>query len=316
MNKERFFKDISEYRSAIMGLAIIAIILFHQKFVTAFPLSIFQYYGYWGVDMFLLLSGMGLVNSLHKNPIRQYYQRRIIRLAPSCVLCGVLKCIIFLLLGVFITGTDKLHLNWLSPLGLDLWYIRAILVYYLISPLLYKYLEKSPWLTMAAILLFFTVNELFFRIHDSNSPTWIPERLPIFTIGMLLVIRKGILSAKTMALSIGFLMLAIGIVAIYKENIYSTLPWAAHMFALAFGTTGIIRILTFLFKYIPLSLLSPIQWIGTISLEIYVIHEFIFGVIRISLGSQYNPLFLLLLGITLSILIAYLCKWATDIIKR
>ncbi len=316
MNKERFFKDISEYRSAMMGLAIIAIVLFHQKFVKDFPLSIFQYYGYWGVDVFLLLSGMGLVNSLHKNPIRQYYQRRIMRLAPSCILCGVLKCTVFLLLGAFITGTDQLLLNWLSPLSLDLWYIRAILVYYLISPLLYKYLGKSPWLTMAAILLLFTVNELFFRIHDSNSLTWIPERLPIFAIGMLLMMRKDILSARTMALSIGFLLLAIGIVAIYRENIYSYLPWAAHMFALALGTIGMIWLLMLLIRYIPRSLLSPFQWIGTVSLEIYLVHEFVFGVVRLMLGNQYNSLFLLLLSITLSILIAYLCKWTTDRIKR
>ncbi len=316
MFKERFFKDISEYRSAIMGLAIIAIILFHQKFVKDFPLSIFQYYGHWGVDVFLLLSGMGLINSLYKNPIQQYYQRRIMRLAPSCVFCGVMKCIVFLLFGVYITGIDQFLLNWLSPLSLDLWYIRAILVYYLISPLLYKYLEEKTWLTMAAILLLFTINELFFRIHDSNSPTWIPERLPIFTIGMLLMIRKDIITARAMALSIGFLMLAIGLVAIYRENIYCLLPWAAHMFALALGTTGMIWLLILLFRHIPRSLLSPIQWIGTISLEIYLVHEFIFGVVRLLLGSQYCPLFLLLLGITLSILIAYLCKWTTDRIKR
>ena len=74
--KEQFLKDISVHRSAIMGISIIAIILFHQDFVSTFPLNMFNYFGYWGVDVFLLLSGMGLVNTIESLKYLLLFARR------------------------------------------------------------------------------------------------------------------------------------------------------------------------------------------------------------------------------------------------
>ncbi len=317
-SKEQFLKDISAYRSAIMGLSMIAIILFHQDFVNSFPLNIFKYYGFWGVDVFLLLSGMGLVNSLNKYPIRIFYQRRLLRLVPSCILCGILKCIVILFISSLILLPDRFsHINWLSPFSLDLWYIRAIVVYYLLSPWLFKYLKKNTGLTMTIVISVFLGNELLFRVHDSNSFSWIPERLLVFTIGMLLMVKDNILKPLNMMLSLGTLMIAITIFAVFKGDMFgTTISWTIMIFSLALGTTAIIYLITLLLKIAPISILAPFKWIGTMSLELYLLHEFIFGMINLTTFHWLGNVGRLTISIILSLFLAYLCKMAIRIIIK
>lgn len=314
----QFLKDISEYRSTMMGLSILAIILFHQDFVNGFPLNFFHYYGYWGVDIFLLLSGMGLVNSLNKYPIHTFYQRRLLRLFPSCIFCGIFKCVVTLLLSsLILLPHGSSHINWLSPLSLDLWYIRAIIVYYLLSPWLFKYLQRMAGLTMAIVFLIFFVNELFFRVHDSNSLSWIPERLLVFTIGMLLMLKKDLLASKTILLSAVFLIVAVTIAATYKGDIHAvSLPWAIMIFCLAIGTITIIYLTVFLLKHIPQSFLEPFKWAGTISLELYLVHEFIFGIVNMTMSRWLGNVGLLTISVIFSLLLAYLCKWTIDKVTK
>ena len=60
---------LSRYRSELMGAAMLWIMLFHA-YQFRFPytaLDTFKGYGYLGVDVFILLSGMGLGKSLLKN---------------------------------------------------------------------------------------------------------------------------------------------------------------------------------------------------------------------------------------------------------
>lgn len=312
--KEQFIKDISVHRSAIMGISIIAIILFHQDFVSSFPLNMFNYFGYWGVDVFLLLSGMGLVNSLQKYSTRVFYLRRLLRLFPSCFLCGIFKCFTFFVIGTFfIIPNDINFINWLSPFSLDLWFIRAILVYYILSPWLHKYLLENTAITMALVIVLFLIDELFFRVHDSNSPTWIPERLLVFTIGMFLIVKQEIITPKNILISLGSLILAITIAASYKGDIFgNAIPWAIMMFALAFGTMAIIYIIIMIFKHIPLVILLPFRWIGAMSLELYLIHEFVFKIVKITTIDYLSNMGRLIVGIILSLLLAFLCKLATN----
>lgn len=313
-NKEQFLNDISENRSTMMGLSIIAIILFHQDFITGFPLNVFQYYGYWGVEVFLLLSGMGLVNSLQKYPTRTYFQRRLLRLFPSCLFCGILKCVgAFLLSILILIPYDTFPINWLSPFSLDLWFIRAIIVYYLLSPWLYKFLLEKPVITIAVVISLFLINGILFRVHDCNSPTWIIERLPVFCIGMILKLKNDVLSTKSLILSLVFLLTAVVIVAIFRGEIYdASLPWTIMILSLAFGTTAMIYLITLLLKRIPQTILIPFKWTGTMSLELYLVHEFVFGIVKGNTSHLLGNTGQLTVSIMLSFILAFLCKWVID----
>ena len=61
---------------------MLSIMLFHQYFTSAAPFNLFHHFGYWGVEVFLFLSGMGMVHSIEKNSLKVYYKRRLLRLLP------------------------------------------------------------------------------------------------------------------------------------------------------------------------------------------------------------------------------------------
>ena len=64
---------LSKYRSVLMGIAMLSIMLSHQRFVHVFPFNVFESYGHWGVDVFLFLSGMGMVRSLMTYSTKFFY---------------------------------------------------------------------------------------------------------------------------------------------------------------------------------------------------------------------------------------------------
>lgn len=74
---------ISKYRQAIMGIAIIGIVLFHyyedlvrMKFTINPIVKIFSY-GNLGVDMFLFISGVGLYFSYKSNSNKRIFYDKL-----------------------------------------------------------------------------------------------------------------------------------------------------------------------------------------------------------------------------------------------
>ena len=64
---------------------MLSIMFSHQRFVHVFPFNVFESFGHWGVDVFLFLSGMGMVDSLMAHTVKEFYFRRFKRLIPLCV---------------------------------------------------------------------------------------------------------------------------------------------------------------------------------------------------------------------------------------
>ena len=58
-------QDISTYRKALMGVAMLWIVFYHFGFHTPI-ISHLTRFGYTGVDIFMFLSGFGLFYSLQK----------------------------------------------------------------------------------------------------------------------------------------------------------------------------------------------------------------------------------------------------------
>jgi peptidoglycan/LPS O-acetylase OafA/YrhL len=78
-----YLKKINTSRSFIMGIAMCAIMLFHQPFIYDYSTTVFHLFGHWGVDIFFFISGIGISLSLQKNTIQQYFKNRIIRIFPA-----------------------------------------------------------------------------------------------------------------------------------------------------------------------------------------------------------------------------------------
>ena len=91
---------IRSYRSAIMGFATIMVLLFHQYTVnSSLILSVFSHIGHWGVDIFLFVSGFGIAHSLSNNLTIVFYQNRIKKMFPICLIVGVFGLILSIMHG-------------------------------------------------------------------------------------------------------------------------------------------------------------------------------------------------------------------------
>ena len=153
------FKVISKHRGKLMGLAIISIILFHYledvRVVNNASLGLIKIaqinhvmIGSGGVDIFIMLSAIGLYFSYTKNNnIKEFYTKRIKRvLIPYIFLCGGYWIIFDLILKkttlkVFLK--DFLWISFFTEHITTFWYIFGILVLYFIFPFVYKFINSG-----------------------------------------------------------------------------------------------------------------------------------------------------------------------------
>ena len=315
MNTKNLQSDISLYRSGIMGLSIISVMLFHQYFLHNPILNLFHNYGYWGVDVFLFLSGMGMVRSLETHSLLGFYKRRFRRIVPACCLCGSIKYIVYILMGSSVLILkDGLHLGWRSAMSLDLWYINTILLYYLFSPFLYKALSYHPRTTLSCVFFAYFMSGLTIREQVGFDWTtfvgilaWSLERLPVFTLGMFFALHDRTVSGKTMFISSFSLITAI-LVIIGRKYVWGNFSGQSVIvpFALTLGMLALLEINIQLLKRTPSFIRKRINHLGTLSLEIYIVHEFVFSVMMV----RYHllPYVQFFISLSLSLFIAYLCR--------
>ena len=221
--------NLSKYRSHIMGMATIFITLCHTSLVFSESLKYVQYaYAVFvvnimqfGVDIFLLLSGLGCYFSYAKQT--EYYRfekKRLLRLLTPYIIV-IIPVIIFdvtlndinpllaiyqeSLISFFISG----HLN--------LWFIGAILLLYIFFPLVFNLVNKDSRIVLSICAIFIAIVLLPFW---NKLPLQIPLireiflcRIPVFIIGAyigkLLFTKKNIVVNKYIVLLVFFFSLTI-----------------------------------------------------------------------------------------------------------
>lgn len=137
---------LSKYRSELMGIAIIWIVLFHSNisapdnfFLRALWYLFVSFGGGIGVDIFFILSGFGLFYSLqyagNEFVNRDFFLgvKRMKRILPSYLIVAILY---YILKGDF-SFYNLCQLNFLVNGIRDFWFIPAIVICYLLFPLFY-----------------------------------------------------------------------------------------------------------------------------------------------------------------------------------
>ena len=151
------WKSLSKFRSEIMGLACLWVMLHHNSFTWPESLDVlrrFSLYGNLGVDIFLLVSGVGLYYAWSKKPaLGDFYARRFVRLLVPYVLFAVPYWVwrdLHLHQGSFWLDVTQLSL----PLKgvITTWYIPAIGVLYLLYPLIARFLFSGDRWTRTTVL--------------------------------------------------------------------------------------------------------------------------------------------------------------------
>lgn len=162
--KEEGFFPLST-TNELKGLAILTVVFGHIGYflitgnLFLFPLSTISGVG---VDLFLFLSGYGLVVSAMRKSrtIGAFYRDRLLKLlVPLWIVLGIFYLLDSFVLNKTYSATSILSsflgffptASLYSDINSPLWYLTLTLFYYLIFPLVF--IKKQPWLSAGIIYL-------------------------------------------------------------------------------------------------------------------------------------------------------------------
>ena len=152
MDNTKSIALINKYRGQIMGISALWIVVYHTwyrmfapetspKLLYYMELAITKL-GYFGVDIFFLLSGIGLSYSIVKHSTKQFLLRRFRRLAYPVLIAAAGQAIME-------GWSFPEYLFRASGIGLFigknyfLWFISAITATYLLFPLYWRFFSRS-----------------------------------------------------------------------------------------------------------------------------------------------------------------------------
>ena len=197
--KENELSILNKYRTSLMGVAALWIYFFHEQgyewchiyfspAIISRSLYFIKRIGYCGVDVFLLLSGIGLVYGIEKSSTLTFYRRRMERVFIPFFLIGLVVALVERWSGL--TFVRKLFFY--DFLFVDansfLWYIPSALVLYLLFPLYYRFFKQSAdkcRFTIVFIAIWLVFN-IFFKDYLRYDMFRFTNRIPIFLVGVLL----------------------------------------------------------------------------------------------------------------------------------
>ena len=145
--------QISECRDVLFGISAIILVIFHSRLMKvgrpqfAFVYDIIKVihdYGNLGVDIFLILSGIGLYYSFSKNGnIREFYKRRAVRVLPPLFIVTSLYYSITMTSGnVFDYLEHVTTLSFFTKGDWAFWYFSIIIILYALYPFIHKLIER------------------------------------------------------------------------------------------------------------------------------------------------------------------------------
>lgn len=290
------FVSFSTHRNAIYGMAALWIVLFHGfgmqkiflppefKFITDT-----MNMGNIAVDIFVLLSGVGLYFSFSKGPsIGEFYYKRFVRVYIPYLIMVLPYAIYYLSVGEMDVGLFiqvLLTVNFWTGMSdpIDLWYISVILVFYLIYPLIYKFIfrenkncrltqEKAETLrtVLLALLTFIIAVVVCYCLNDVYSVlSRALSRLTVFVVGCYF----GKLVKNKRRFSVWVLVAAVAIVAgaypLYAGDLLDSVWWRYYGSLTGVALVFIWSQIFVLLSYIKVD--KVFAFLGSISLEIYII---------------------------------------------
>lgn len=295
-------EKLSRYRGAIMGFAILWIMVYHSKVHFTFlppllssALTQIKSVGYGGVELFLFLSGFGLYQSLVKNPeVLTFYARRLRRILPAYLpvlllwLCWKLPSTAPGLWPKIILGNLTGLGFWASAAPLFNWYILSLFAFYLAAPLLFAIQERYGVRGEAALLLGSAVLDVCFL---GSYLMVAVSRFTIFLLGM--IFSRRCVQGKRCTLFCELFFYAAGMGAffllLWLRSTFPELMWGYGLYWYPFLFLGI-GLLYFLCRVFSLlercrpgrAVEHFFALLGGCSLELYLLHVNLFDTLPIT----------------------------------
>lgn len=324
---------ISDYRGVLMGISIICIIIFHyvedcgiyhvhkNGWVEFFR----NYITSSSVDGFLFLSGFGLYYAMKKHPdISQFYKRRFTRiLIPYFLIAIPALCwndFLFDKTGVKAFFSDLSFYSFFTRGMSWFWYILLICFCYLIFPFIFRAIDKAPdeeseQMRIINLFTFFTMITFVIRLSNKelfDNTNLALLRIPFFCLGCFI----GKYSYEKRSISggtYGLMLLSLFAIQFRKGSKIIFARYSAAF--LNISACILIAILFSKLKHfgkIHNWIKKFFEWFGKYSLELYLAHVTVRGVMR-DYGHPTcygrNELIMVAISIVLALIVNQLTKW-------
>lgn len=285
MEQKVNYHIVSQYRTEIMGIAMLLILFYHSSFPVLPPIvKELHDIAYFGVDIFILMSGMGLYVSLERNnSIISFLKKRFLRIVPIYVPVVFLYSVISILkdhhnISLILWNCTTLSF-WMDLEGAFNWYVPALVALYLLAPFYYRIMKKvknKEIFTQISIICGLCVCLFMIKIKAYHLLILF-SRLPIFFIGFWFgnkVLSNQKVSKKFLVFNI-FGSVVGGGVLVYWMKIYDNdtlrgygLWWYPFIFIAPLLVLGLGR----LFQKIGRKEYKILIFFGKNSLEIFLVN--------------------------------------------
>lgn len=278
--------DVLDYRLEIFGITALWILIYHvnhrvhiPEFRGSYWVAIFLNRGNSGVDIFVLLSAVGLYASMEKNTPSRFYKNRLERIVAPFLIVSVP----FFLLYDFYYEQDGLWqflLNittvnfWLDK-SYAVWYVAMVVVIYLMFPLVYQLDKRTGHRSTAALLVGAVAFEYICLKSGSFLYTYgerTLSRFPVFFLGVLLA--PYVLNNREKRVR-GCLVAGACAVWLCAFVLLTLVPMHLVLTRYFYGIMSLCFVLvtSWICKIIPWKPVHKVlSWVGNRSLEVYMVH--------------------------------------------
>lgn len=282
----------SNERSALYGISILSIIIFHYfENLNASDFSVglcsigavyLRIIGSVGVELFIFLSGISLFFSMKKDEkVKQFYKKRIKRIIPTYLTIAIpfwgLVDIIFRSGNVKLFFEDLFFVTFFLNGTRTFWYVLFILIAYMIYPLLYKRLNSEKnlnrqivMLILGGLLIQFFPRKLVPSLY-SNIEILL-GRFLIFFIGCWCGIKVYRESTFNKLERVGFNLGLLLMLGTFIPNIQDIIQKFGDRILMCFWGLFLVYILAIIIEKALTKIKSFLSFLGMMSYELYLTH--------------------------------------------
>lgn len=306
-----------------MGLATLWILLLHSTaWFSSFLPGYIKATGYCGVDLFLILSAVGIWFSFqnHDSDAVSFLKRRALRILPAYWLIVLLRCIMEqtgIQYFVLLAGTLSF---WILD-DLSMWFIAGILWLYFLAPFLAETMHQKHWKCwyLGFFLAAFVIGVMGRNIPQNLLFARIPAFLLGFPVGRL-VYDKHTCSTKEKLILLFCFAAGSALLLMKHRGVFDARPffaWAVSYYSVLLFGVPLMLGAAWLFEKLSSAkgnvITQGLSFIGNISLEMYLWFEVL---LRFFKGTFLEKLPIEYHGVVYSLLIAaltVLCAWLTHL---
>lgn len=274
---------LSKYRAQLMGVAILLVALFHctvEHASEAFDLICFS--GDMGVDIFFLVSGVGMYYAYQKKPTwKEFYIKRLLRIIPAWSIVN--------LIVLFSTHTIS-NMDWVEFFkymtgisfwldgNLYFWYVPAIFCFYLLTPFFMKFYKENKMKAYFGIGIVWALMLGIVVITRKANYFIFLLRWPVYFVGVLLGewSFKQVECKKKNIVVCGIVVTVFwALLEVLKLNLGRPFMRYEYKYILYFFLSISLCILL-VYSMDKVRYEFPIlKFMGSITLEVYLLHEFL-----------------------------------------